>query len=117
MMKEKSQYKIYLDGTDRNHSVVTLLLVKDEKETVLERREGLIDLVSEIDGILKKHKLSPSDVAYFDYHAGPGSFTGLKISAAIANTFNWALNKKQLNELKYPEYGREPNITISQKNV
>lgn len=46
-----------------------------------------------IDSLLKKHGLKLTDLEEVDSFPGPGSFTGLKVGAAIANTLNFALGK------------------------
>jgi tRNA threonylcarbamoyladenosine biosynthesis protein TsaB len=55
-----------------------------------------------IDKLLKKHKLKLEDIEEIDYNQGPGSFTGLRVGAAVVNTLNFALGRKvKLKELKY----------------
>jgi len=61
--------------------------------------------------ILEKRGLKISDVAEFEAFKGPGSFTGLKMGVTAVNVFNWALGRKKVSELSYPEYGSEPNIS------
>ena len=61
---------------------------------------------------------------------GPGSFTALRISVAIANTIGYVLkiplygfkktekidfNKKRAQKQLKPFYNKKPNITISKK--
>ena len=101
-------YKIYLDTSKRYLNKVTLF----EGDKVLDHKEGDIDVVTVIAKLLSAHHLKPEDV-FIDYFAGPGdSFTGLKIGAAIANTFNFATGKITSKDVKLPNYGREPNISI-----
>lgn len=105
-------YKIYLDTSKRYLKKVTLYA--DDK--ILDEKEGDFDVVTVISELLKKHKLKPADV-FIDYFEGPGeSFTGLKISAAIANTFNFATGKIKSTDVKLPNYGREPNISLRKDN-
>ncbi len=55
-----------------------------------------------IDKLLKKHKLKLEDIKDIDYNQGPGSFTGLRVGAAVVNTLNFALGRKvKPKELKY----------------
>ncbi len=101
-------YKIYLDTSKRYVNKVTLL--KDDK--TLAYKEGDIDVVSTIADLLSVYSLKPEDV-FVDYFEGPGdSFTGLKIGSAIANTFNFATGKIKPVDIKLPNYGREPNISV-----
>lgn len=108
-MKGKYMYKILIDSTERYEKSVKL--VKNSGEIVAEKK-GDIDLVSVIAELLKTNGLNPKDIEMFEVNPGPGSFTGLKIGTTIANVLNWALGKKKSNELTYPNYGREPNITL-----
>jgi tRNA A37 threonylcarbamoyladenosine modification protein TsaB len=52
------------------------------------------DSVCIVRDILKKNGVEIREVESYDCEPGPeGSFTGLKIAAAIANTLNWSQNK------------------------
>ena len=101
-------FKIYLDTSKRYLKKVTLY----RDDNVLEEKEGDFDVVQTMADLLSKFKVKPGDV-FVDYFAGPGeSFTGLKIGSAIANTFNFATGKITSAEVKLPNYGREPNISV-----
>jgi tRNA A37 threonylcarbamoyladenosine modification protein TsaB len=105
--------KIKIDTTKRHEKEVVLTKVaEDGSSEVLEKVAGEVDIVTSIKEILDKRGLKPEDIADYDYNEGPGSFTGLKIGAAIINALNWATGKRSIKELKYPNYGREPNITL-----
>jgi tRNA A37 threonylcarbamoyladenosine modification protein TsaB len=108
MMKGMFVLKIYIDTSQRYEKKVIL---RDDKDSVVDEVSGDIDVVSEVDKLLKKHKISPKDIQTYEVNKGPGSFTGLKIGVTVANIFNWALGRAQLKDLVYPEYGKEPNIT------
>lgn len=98
-------YKIYIDSSDRYEKRITLF----EENKVINEKKGDLDIVIAIRDMLKEQKIELTDVE-FDYNQGPGSFTGLKIGSTVSNVLNWALLKKALRELKYPEYGSKPNI-------
>ena len=54
--------------------------------------------------ILKKNNLKLNDIEEFDYNHGPGSFTGLRVGAAVINTLNWTMNKKtKSKDIKYKD--------------
>lgn len=61
-----------------------------------------------IDKILKKHLLKPEDLSEIQVNAGPGSFTGLRVGLAIANTLSFTLkipvNSKKVGEMITPIY-------------
>ncbi len=44
-----------------------------------------------IEGILKKHKLTPSDITAIKVNQGPGSFTGVRVGVAIGNACAFVL--------------------------
>lgn len=46
-----------------------------------------------IDKALTESKLSLKDIDQFTSNPGPGSFTGVRIGAAVINALNFALNK------------------------
>ena len=106
-------YKIYIDTTQRFSNTLSLVEKKGINEKVLEETKGDIDINYEIKKVLKKHRLKPEDILEFSVNPGPGSFTGIKIGITISNVLNWALNKKSQDELVYPNYGKEPNISNS----
>lgn len=111
--KEKLQYKIYIDTSVREKRQVKLVKVTSDKEKVLGKKTGSIDIISSLTELLNRNKLKLSDIDIFVPELGPGSFTGLKIGVTIANILNWALGKKKLDQLDVPKYGGEPNIDKS----
>lgn len=63
----------------------------------------LLNLITEI---LKEHHLEFSDLKGVEVEKGPGSFTGLKVGASVANALGFSLNipvngKKMETDLKY----------------
>lgn len=82
--------KLYLDLSTSKVSKVTLL----ENGQIIDSLTGA-NTLSLIDQILKKNNLDLRDLEEIDSFPGPGSFTGLKVGAAIANTLNYALGKSR----------------------
>lgn len=103
--------KIFIDAKQRNIKIVTLS--KDGE--ILVKKEGDIDIVTEIKNIIKEQNLKLDQIDTFEFANGPGSFTGIKIGAAIANILQWAIKGTPIDKLTVPEYGAEPNITLSPK--
>lgn len=101
-------YKIYIDTTKREQN--KLIFYQDGK--IVELVEGVLDVAFEIRKLLKKHGVEISEV-FFDYNQGPGdSFTGLKVACVVTNVLNLANNKISSLQVKLPNYGKEPNISL-----
>ncbi|KKS19656.1 MAG: hypothetical protein UU77_C0042G0005 [candidate division WWE3 bacterium GW2011_GWC1_41_7] len=108
-------YKIKIDATDRYRKTVELVNVIGSEEMQLAAVTGDIDIVATIRDILEDKGITIEDIGEFESNPGPGSFTGLKIGSSIANVLNWALGRKSIKELTFPDYGREPNISPRKK--
>ena len=85
--------------------------------------------------LLQKQSKNWSDISGIIFYSGPGSFTGLRIGASLANVLaseldipivqtsgkDWIrLGQKEListpkSRLVIPEYGREPHVTKPKK--
>jgi tRNA threonylcarbamoyladenosine biosynthesis protein TsaB len=85
--------------------------------------------------LLKRHEMEFKDLGGLVLFKGPGSFTGLRIGASVANTFadgleipivgaigdNWQrdgimrIMNKENDGSVMPEYGAEPHITQQRK--
>lgn len=93
---------------------------KDQKKVIVELKDKneVIDSLSEenkygsqvllplIERILKENNLEYKDLTEIKVEKGPGSFTGLRVGASVANTLGFALGikvngKKTETELKY----------------
>lgn len=107
------KYKIYIDSTKRDIKVISLIDYSTGKDIVIDIIEGAFDINTSIGIILDRNNLDlRRDILEFVPNTGPGSFTGIKIGIAIANTLNWVIGNNKTYE---PNYGGEPNITISNK--
>lgn len=84
-------------------------------EKILSEKKGQLDVVSTIQNLLKENNLSLDDVEIIEANPGPGSFTGLRIGAAVSNILNWVLGKKKTEHIEPLFYGKEPNITPPKK--
>ena len=82
--------KIFLDLSVSKVSRVLLL----DGEMVVEELMGDSPLPL-IDKVLRKNDLRLQDLEEVDSLPGPGSFTGLKIGATIANILNWQLGNEK----------------------
>lgn len=50
------------------------------------------DILPAIKGILKKFKTSLKKIRAILVHKGPGSYTGVRVGMAVANTLAWSLD-------------------------
>ena len=106
MEKESQKLTLIINASDRYSKKITLW----SETGSIDEIEGDIDIVFEMHNILIRNGLDISDIIEIKSFPGPGSFTGLKIGAVIANVLNWDIKKKNLEQLEYPAYGSEPNI-------
>ena len=109
--------KLYLDT-----STPVCILKLDDKEYRAElgrdMAEKIFDFIEE--KLAENHK-TWQDLTEITYMSGPGSFTGLRIGAAIVNTLADQLNiplydhHGNLRPVILPDYGREANISAPKK--
>jgi tRNA threonylcarbamoyl adenosine modification protein YeaZ len=63
-----------------------------------------------IDKLLKKHGLRVKDLTQIEVNLGPGSFTGVRVGAAVANSLGFSLkipiNGKKVGDLARPLYNK-----------
>ena len=109
--------KLYLD-TSTPETIIRL----DETEYRIPLGNQLAEqLLSVILEKLNEHHVTWSDLTEITFMAGPGSFTGLRIGAAIVNTLADQLEiplYKSTGErvpIILPDYGHPANITLSKK--
>lgn len=77
-----------------------------------------------IEELLQKHNVEQQDITEIEVKPGPGSFTGIRVGLAIANTLGTVLhipiNGKPIGELAEAVYASEEknnNILSSDKKV
>ena len=84
--------KLYIDTTSNEVTKVSLT-VNGHEDTLSEKhatRKGQVVLPL-IDTLLKKHNKSLQDILEIQVNCGPGSFTGIRVGLAIANTLGSVL--------------------------
>ena len=109
--------KMYLDT-----STSTTILKLDEREyrwgAGRDLAENLLKFISEK---LNEGGKTFRDLTEIRFMAGPGSFTGLRIGAAVVNTLASELkiplynHKDERVEIILPDYGRPANISAPRK--
>lgn len=81
---------LLIDTADREKTVVGLK-IGGKTHFLRGKRISSQILLPLIAKILKKHNLHLQDLTAIEANLGPGSFTGLRVGAAVANTLGWAL--------------------------
>lgn len=109
--------KLYLDT-----STDTCVLRLDDHEYT---RVGRYDLAEKIFTFIHEQLLANqadwSDISEITFFSGPGSFTGLRIGAAVVNTLAHELkiplydHHGVQHDLILPDYGRPANISAPKK--
>jgi tRNA A37 threonylcarbamoyladenosine modification protein TsaB len=90
--------KLFIDTTVAKKAVCSLV---DKKGKAVAKEEADEPLVA-IDKLLKKTKTKLEDLDEISSHPGPGSFTGLRIGAAVTQALNFSLGRKvKPPKLKY----------------
>ena len=109
--------KLYLD-TSAPRTILKLDDKTYEWDSGRELAEKLLDFIHEK---LKENGKTWQDLTEITFMSGPGSFTGLRIGAAVVNTLASELNiplydhnGKQV-KIILPNYGRDVNISKPKK--
>lgn len=89
--------KLYLDTSSNKKTIVKLDDIVLEKDTSLWHSQAVLPMIDEL---LKKEEKTLQDVTEIEVFAGPGSYTGLRVGASIANALGFAL--------KVPVNGKRP---------
>lgn len=100
--------KLYIDTRD-NQKVIARLEVNGnvfEAQSTNENRrpESILNLIDEV---CKKGEITIHDIDEINVEEGPGSYTGLKVGASVANALSFALQKKvngKFREIIEPKY-------------
>lgn len=91
-------FNLFINTTVAKKAVVSLI---NKKGGVIYQEESDEPLIA-VENLLKKQGINLKDLDEISSHPGPGSFTGLRIGAAVAGALNYALGKKvKPPELRY----------------
>ena len=109
--------RLYLDT-----STPTCVLKLDDKTYEWEAKKELAEkLLGFIEEKLAENEKTWQDLTEITFFAGPGSFTGLRIGAAVVNTLSQELGVPlydqhgNLQKIILPDYGRPANIGTPKK--
>ena len=105
----RSQNVLFIDTSSNDEAVVGLKIGGKEhnktKSYDKNRSQVVLPVIQEL---LRDHDLTLRDIAAIKVNVGPGSFTGLRVGVAIANTLGMFLhipvNGHKPGKLVDPEY-------------
>lgn len=93
MKKNKQKVVLFIDASDNRKVIVELTIGK--RKTRLIKTANIWTsqiLLPTIEDILRKNKVSLSDLTEIEVNKGPGSYTGTRVGVAVANTLAWFLH-------------------------
>ena|SRR3989338_5126070 len=84
--------KLYFDSSD-SFNIIVRLYQQDKllvEKTKLQKftSQALLPLINQV---CQTAKIKITHISAVEFNTGPGSYTGLKVGAAIANTLGWFL--------------------------
>lgn len=100
---------LILDTSD-NKKIFVGLIVNGQKESQTKQMTSnkMQIILPMINKILKKNSVKLEEISAIQVNAGPGSFTGLRVGLAIANSLSFVLkipvNGKKVGEIILPIY-------------
>lgn len=81
--------RLFIDTSDTKRIVLGFNGEKITAKTKQEKVQMLLPLIARE---LEKRGKKKEDITEIEFMEGPGSFTGLRVGAAVANALSWALN-------------------------
>lgn len=102
---------LHIDTTDHNGVAVT---IKCEEKTFSVKKETTSwasqILLPAIEDLMKKNSLIWKDISSVMVEHGPGSYTGIRVGIAVAQTISWLLDiplNGKKNNTVVPIYGEK----------
>jgi len=93
---------ISIDTSDNKKTIVKLGDLEIIEKYKSPREQRLLEIIEKA---LIKKKAKVTDIGKIKVATGPGSFTGLRVGCAVANTLAWLLNIKVNGKDKvFPKY-------------
>ena len=91
--------KLYIDTSSSEKIIIILGGKKFETDAKVKKAQALLPFIVET---LKKEGKTIRDITEVEVNPGPGSFTGLRVGAAVGNALAWALKvPKPLDKIVY----------------
>lgn len=104
-MKKIMENTLKIDTSNNLKTRVELNSTIVEEERKSPSGQNVLELIEKV---LKKEKVVLNDIDLIEINTGPGSFTGLRVGAAITNALsfsgNISVNGKDIGEVITPEY-------------
>lgn len=97
-MKKKSII-LFLDTSDNKKTEVAVTIDGKKFTKIAQNSWSSQKLLPLVEELLNENKIKLTDVSEIKFHEGPGSYTGLRVGAAVANTLAYLL-KIQINGKK-----------------
>ena len=89
----KNKVILYIDTSDNKKIIVRLKKGEEKFELIREIETWASQIIlPAIEDILRRSDTRLSEITEIMVKTGPGSFTGIRIGIAIANTLGWFLN-------------------------
>src|SRR3989344_695765 len=84
---------LYIDTSDSGKTTVALIIdgIRKEYVEVTNKETRSQNVLPLIEKALQSEKLTLKDLTDIKVHPGPGSFTGVRVGVAVANTLGWTL--------------------------
>ena len=100
---------LFIDTRDSKKVIVRLEIgAKKFKSISVNQTNRPESVVSLIGDVFKKANVRVSEIDEIKVEEGPGSYTGLKVGASVANALSFALNKKingkEIGKIIEPKY-------------
>jgi L-threonylcarbamoyladenylate synthase len=90
---ERKTCILHIDSSKRNETILSLSREqwKKEKKLVLEHPSSQ-QILPLLEALLQENAMTLADISEITVYEGPGSFTGLRVGAAIGMTIAWLLS-------------------------
>lgn len=106
-MKNKKTVILYIDTSDNKKVKVAITLNGKTITKVISNVWTSQALLPFIDEMLKKQNIRTEELSEIKINEGPGSYTGLRVGAAVANTLSYLLKipvNGKLGKSVIPQY-------------
>ena len=89
----KNKIILYIDTSNNKKITVGLTKGREKFEMIREIETWASQIILPmIEEILKKYGVDLSELTEIKVNTGPGSFTGVRVGMAVANTLGWLLD-------------------------